>query len=74
MATHLEVVGIIQKAQGDRSLRSFAEHLGVAPSYLSEVYRGRRDVGPRLLKRFGYGRTKTVNVAYYKLAKKEKVA
>ena len=65
--THLDLIKIVQKKQGDLSLRSYAISLGVSAAYLSDVYRGRRDAGPTLLKHFGYRRTKTITVLYFKV-------
>lgn len=61
-----EVVQQLQKKQGRQSLRSFASSLGCSPAYLSDVYRGRRDPGPKLLEDLGLERQVKTEVVYVK--------
>lgn len=44
----------LKRRQGEKTLREFARELGVAPSYLSDVYRGRREPGPKILRPLGF--------------------
>jgi hypothetical protein len=46
------------------SLRSYAKSLQVSPSYLSDVYRGRRDPGPALLDHLELDRKVVTTVTY----------
>jgi hypothetical protein len=43
----------LKRRQGAKSLRQFAQGLGVTPSYLSDIYRGRREPGPKILRPLG---------------------
>ena len=47
------VVAKLKSKQGKRSLREYAKALGVTVAYLSDIYRGRRDPGPAVLKCLG---------------------
>ena len=47
--THLQVLAKLRKAQKGKSLRAFAMSLRVSAAYLSDVYLGRRGLGPTLL-------------------------
>lgn len=67
--THEELMEIMRMKQGKLSLRSFSIKVGLSTPYLSDVYRGRRDVGPSLLKALGYRQQKTVTVVYLKCGK-----
>ena len=61
-----DVVKKLRSEQGEQSLRSYATVIGCSAPYLSDIYRGRRDPGPKILKRFGLQKqTKTV-VTYTK--------
>ena len=44
-----QVNELIRKKQGERSLRTFATAIGLSAAYLSDVLRGNREPGPRLL-------------------------
>lgn len=67
--TRLELIKLVQQRQGEQSLRSYALAIGVSAAYLSDFYRGRRDAGPTILKRFGYTREKAVELTYTKAKK-----
>lgn len=47
--TREQVVKLLRKQQGKQSLRAFAAILDVTPAYLSDIYRNRRDPGPKIL-------------------------
>ena len=64
MMTEEEVIALMKTTQGERSLRAFAEELQVTPSYLSDIYNGRRSPGPAILKFFGIGKRRQVIVEY----------
>ncbi len=40
-----EFLEFLKEQQGDQSLRSFAQNIGVSPSYLSRVYSGDLEPG-----------------------------
>lgn len=42
-------IKMLRKRQGKRSLRALAREIGCAAPYLSDVYRGRRTPGPKIL-------------------------
>ena len=44
-----QVNELIRKKQGKRSLRSFATAIGLSAAYLSDVLRGNREPGPKIL-------------------------
>jgi len=48
------------------SLRAYAKSLRVSPSYLSDVYRGRRDPGPVLLDHLELDRKVVTTMTYVK--------
>jgi hypothetical protein len=48
-----DVVDKLKKAQGSRSLRHYANFIGCSAAYLSDVYLGKRDPGPKLLDSLG---------------------
>lgn len=61
-----DVVRKLQEDQGEQSLRSYARSLGCSAAYLSDVYRGRRDPGPKLLARLNLERKAVTTVTYQK--------
>jgi hypothetical protein len=61
-----ELIDIIKAKQGDSSLRTFATSLGYSAAYLSDVFRGRRAVGPGLADAFGYVPIVTRHVQFKK--------
>jgi transcriptional regulator with XRE-family HTH domain len=62
--TREEVVKIISDAQGDMNMAEFGREIGVSPSYLSDIYRGTRDPGKKILKHFDIHKTRRVIVEY----------
>jgi transcriptional regulator with XRE-family HTH domain len=60
----VEVLEMLRRKQGKRSLRAFARDIGVSAPYLSDVLRGNRDPGPTLLKVLGLERVRTVSLVY----------
>ena len=59
-----DVLKQLQKKQGKQSLRTFAKNIGCSAAYLSDVYRGRRDIGPKLLEYLDLERHVEINVTY----------
>lgn len=54
--THLEVIELLKKRQGDMSLRGFASELGISAVYLMNIYKCRREPGPAVLESLGLKR------------------
>jgi transcriptional regulator with XRE-family HTH domain len=51
--TREDVLDMLKKKQGDRSLRRFAEELEISAAYLSDIYRGNRRPGKSVLLHLG---------------------
>lgn len=68
--TKVDVVDIIRNGQKDRSLRAYAIEIGITPSYLSDIYLGRRNPGRKCLDYFGMSKHTKVTT-YYILRKKD---
>ena len=47
--SHDQVLMLLRKRQGSRSLRAYAKELGITVAYLSKVLRGEMGIGPKLL-------------------------
>jgi len=62
--THDELIRRLKELQGERSLREFAEALGVSAPYLSDVYRGNRQIGAKLCRKLGVPRTREFITTY----------
>jgi transcriptional regulator with XRE-family HTH domain len=62
-----EVIDILKRRQGQRATRKFASELGVSAQYLSEIYRGARPPGKRILNFLGLGSDKSTTVTYFEL-------
>lgn len=58
------MINLMKATQGDRSLRTFAEEIGVTPAYISDIYNGRRHPGAKVLDYFGIGKTRKTVVEY----------
>ena len=66
-AQHLkekDVVAMIRDRQNGRSLRAYAAELGITAGYLSDLYKGSRSPGNKILKRFGLTKKRQVLVSY----------
>lgn len=61
-----DVIEMLKEDQGEQSLRSYATAVGCSAAYLSDVYNGRRDPGPKLLDHLGLERKEKVTVTYQK--------
>jgi hypothetical protein len=61
-----DVIQKLKDSQGDRSLRAYANSLGCSPSYLSDLYSGKRDPGEKILKQLGLAKKVTRTVTYVK--------
>lgn len=59
-----QVVKKIRDGQGGKSLREYATSLGITAGYLSDIYCGKREPGPKILKRFNLTKLRTTTIAY----------
>lgn len=59
-----EVVAMMKRKQGDRSLREYAKEIGVSAPYLSDIYMGRRSPGEAILKPMGLQVRREVQVIF----------
>jgi transcriptional regulator with XRE-family HTH domain len=62
MAKHLsaqDIVSVMKREQGSRSMRAFARDLGLSVAYLSDFYHGRRLPGPSILNYLGMEKVET---------------
>lgn len=48
-----QVIGILRKRQGERTAKELAIELGITPQYLSDVFAGKRELGPSILSGLG---------------------
>jgi len=48
-----QVIGILRKRQGERTAKELASELGITPQYLSDVFAGKRELGPSILDGLG---------------------
>jgi transcriptional regulator with XRE-family HTH domain len=64
MTKRINPVNLLKQRQGKRSLREFSKQVGVTAAYLSDLYRGNRDPGPRILEFLGLEREVKRAVAY----------
>jgi len=55
---------MLRKKQGNTSLRQFALELGISAPYLSDIYKGRRNPGPAILRHFGLHKQTTISTQY----------
>jgi hypothetical protein len=61
-----DVIQKLKDSQADRSLRSYADTLGCSPSYLCDLYSGKREPGEKILKQLGLEKKVTKTVTYVK--------
>jgi hypothetical protein len=60
-----DVVEMLKKKQGERSLRQFATDMGISAAYLSDIYKGNRRPGKVVLQNLGLtARIETVEPVY----------
>jgi transcriptional regulator with XRE-family HTH domain len=48
-----QVIALMRKQQGERLAKDYAEELGISASYLSDIYKGKREPGATVLERLG---------------------
>ena len=62
--THDDLIARLKQLQGDRSLREFAEALGVSAPYLSDIYNGNRKIGNKICRKLKVTRTREFVITY----------
>lgn len=55
-----DLISLLKKKQGERTASEFAREIGISPSYLSDIYLGRRAPGPSVLEFMGVEKTYVV--------------
>jgi transcriptional regulator with XRE-family HTH domain len=66
--TRQEVVELLKKRMGKKTLRGFGEEIGLSAPYLSDVFRGNREPGPSILAVIGVEKVfKTTETTYTKV-------
>lgn len=48
-----QVIALLKQKQGDLTGTEFAKRLGISGSFLTEIYKGRRDPGETILSQLG---------------------
>ncbi|MFZ3211545.1 MAG: helix-turn-helix transcriptional regulator [Terriglobales bacterium] len=61
-----QLIRELKARQGHRSLRQFARELGISAAYLSDIYLGRREPGPKLLEPLGLSKRVERRVDHHK--------
>jgi len=51
-----DVLEMLKRKQGDKSMRKFAIELGISAPYLWDIYKGQRLPGPAVLEKLGLAR------------------
>lgn len=59
-----KVIRKMKDAQGEKSLRSYASSLSCSAAYISDIYNGRRDPGPKVLSSLGLEKQRKTTVVY----------
>lgn len=54
-----DVIGLMKRKQGNRTMRGFSRDLGLSVAYLSDFYHGRRLPGPKILNHLGMDKVET---------------
>lgn len=54
-----DVIGILKARQGTMSLRELANQAKVSASYLSDLFAGKREPGPKIMKYLGLRKIRT---------------
>ena len=51
--TTKQIIRMLKRNQGKRSITRYAIDMGISPSYLSYVYQRKREPGPKILRAIG---------------------
>ena len=54
--SHDGLIQMLQKIQGKRTQKEFAESLGVSQQYICDLYAGKRQIGDKVLRALGMTR------------------
>ncbi len=60
-----ELIDFIRQKQGQSSLRAFATEVGCSAAYLSDIYAGKREPGPKVLEFLGVIKQTEIKTSYY---------
>lgn len=66
--TRDQVIELLKVRQGDRSATDLADEIGVSKAYISDLFMGRRNPGPKILKYLGLVAEVKTQVIYRKVA------
>jgi len=61
-----DVMKMLRDKQGDMSLREFADVVGCSAAYLSDLYRGNREPGNKIMRFLGLRKRRIVESTYAK--------
>jgi transcriptional regulator with XRE-family HTH domain len=64
----IDPIEMLKERQGTKSLRGFAEEIGISPMYLSDIYKGRREPGWKALAHIGLEKVVERLVTYRSIA------
>lgn len=62
MISNPQIIKELKRRQGSLSQKAFASSLGITPAYLSDLYAGKRDPGPKVLKVLGLKKVKAYEI------------
>lgn len=51
--THDQLITLLEKKQGNRTAAELADELGISGAYLSDIFKGKRNAGPKVLEQLG---------------------
>lgn len=54
--THDQLIRWLERRQGQRTQKAFADEIGISGSYLGEIYQKTREPGPKVLRAIGVKR------------------
>jgi plasmid maintenance system antidote protein VapI len=54
--TRKEVIEMMRKKQGSKTIAQFAQELGISQPHLSDIYNGKKDIGEKLAAALGLER------------------
>lgn len=74
IVSRTEINQMLRRLQGEKSLRKYAESIELSVAYLSDILRGNREPGPRILKILKLRKRKTCTVIYERVQSRTKKA
>jgi transcriptional regulator with XRE-family HTH domain len=54
---HEQLIALLEKKQRGRTASELAEELGISGAYLSDIFKGKRNAGPKVLEQLGLEQT-----------------